>query len=95
MTKYIHVWGYKADGSARVFALTADEMLPDEWSEKLSVIDDPMKRTAEWVTEAAGHTCRTPVRPVYEDELDEDDSGEDVEVEKNSKPTKPVKPPKV
>lgn len=94
-TRYISVWGYKADGSAQVFALTADELLPSGWSEDVSTIEDPKKRTAEAVSEAAGHTCRTPVRPVYEDELEEDDSGEAVEVENIAIPTKPVKPPKV
>ncbi len=56
-----YVWGYKPDGSARVFALRHDESLPKEWSIDVMVIEKPEHRTGERLSLMAGDSVRFPV----------------------------------
>lgn len=43
-------WGYKADGSAKIFDLKAGESLPKGWSADPTVIKDERKRTANYLS---------------------------------------------
>ena len=45
-------WGYRPDGSARIFDLEDGESLPAGWSDTPEVIEDESRRTAEAVSEA-------------------------------------------
>jgi len=56
-----YVWGYKPDGSARVFALRHDEVLPKDWSMDVRVIEKPEHRTGERLSLMAGDSVRSPV----------------------------------
>lgn len=56
-----YVWGYKPDGSARVFALRHDETIPKEWSTDVMVIEKPEHRTGERLSLMAGDSVRSPV----------------------------------
>ena len=55
------LWGYKPDGSARLFLVIAGGVLPAGWSSDIGVIEDPEKRTGEAVSAAAGPSVYTPV----------------------------------
>lgn len=72
----IPTWGYKPDGSAKIFDLTLGEGLPDGWSTSPSVITDPELATADALTMRAtglifkGHqTDEGSAAPVADDAL--------------------------
>lgn len=56
-----YVWGYQKDGSACVFALRHDEVLPKDWSTDVMVIEKPEHRTGERLSLMAGDSVRSPV----------------------------------
>ena len=60
-TAITYVWGYQKDGSARVFALRHDEVLPEDWSTDVMVIEKPENRTGERLSLMAGDSIRSPV----------------------------------
>jgi hypothetical protein len=41
MTKIIPTWGYKSDGTAKIFDLEEGEDLPDGWSDRLELWHHP------------------------------------------------------
>lgn len=55
------LWGYKPDGSSRLFIVGDGEKLPDGWSPDVAVIKDESKRTGESVSTAAGQSVFQPV----------------------------------
>ncbi|MGG3814564.1 hypothetical protein ABEV34_23345 [Methylorubrum rhodesianum] len=58
----IPTWGYKADGSAQIFALAPGADLPEGWSASPTVITDPSRATADALTmRATGLTFAHPV----------------------------------
>ena len=63
MTK---LWGYTADGDAKVFLVPAGGRLPAGWSPDISVIADPALRDGHILSERAGRTILDPV-PVNEE----------------------------
>ncbi|MEN3208642.1 hypothetical protein PUR23_01170 [Methylorubrum populi] len=49
-TETIPTWGYKADGSAKIFDLAPSAALPEGWSASPTVITDPALATADALT---------------------------------------------
>lgn len=45
-------WGYRADGSARIFDLEDGDSLPAGWLDSPDCIEDESRRTAEVLSEA-------------------------------------------
>jgi hypothetical protein len=56
------MFGYKPDGSAKLFDLRAGEILPNGWSDDINVIENADLRTGEAVTASAGGSLVHPVR---------------------------------
>lgn len=63
MTK---LWGYTADGDAKVFLVPAGGKLPAGWSPDISIIADPALRDGHLLSEKAGGSINDPV-PVSEE----------------------------
>lgn len=56
-------WGYKPDGSAKIFDLTSGEGLPEGWYASPDVIEDPNLATAEALSaRAAGRAYPGPAQ---------------------------------
>lgn len=70
------LWGYKPDGSARVFRLNPGDELPPGWSDNVYVIEDHTRRTGEALSEAAGDSVREPIPVSHAAALAGDDDGE-------------------
>jgi hypothetical protein len=56
-------WGYRPDGSARIFDLGPDETLPDGWHPSPTVITDPARATAEALSATVARAAEAPRRP--------------------------------
>jgi multidrug resistance efflux pump len=74
-TETIPTWGYKADGSAKIFDLAPGAALPEGWSVSPTVITDPALATADALTMRAtgltfAHAVEEPAsEPSAVDEL--------------------------
>jgi hypothetical protein len=55
------LWGYRPDGSARVFRLNPGDELPPGWSDNVHVIQDFTLKTGERLSEAAGDSVKKPI----------------------------------
>lgn len=60
MSLLVKLWGYRADGNARVFLVPVGGKLPAGWSEDINVITDPALRDGTLLSEKAGKTINEP-----------------------------------
>jgi hypothetical protein len=60
------IWGYKANGDAKVFHAPAGGSLPAGWSTDVNVITDPALRDGHVISERAGGSINEPI-PVNEE----------------------------
>jgi hypothetical protein len=70
------LWGYKPDGSARVFRLNPGDELPPGWTDNVYVIQAPELRTGDALSNAAGDSVREPIPVSHAAALANDDDGE-------------------